>query len=65
MEGLATGPVRSDGRFCKEDFGQRMIQLSLDGVARGGLKILCLGSHPDDIEIGCGEQYVTVPVSMT
>jgi LmbE family N-acetylglucosaminyl deacetylase len=31
-----------------------MIQLSLDGCARGGLKILCLGSHSDDIEIGCG-----------
>jgi LmbE family N-acetylglucosaminyl deacetylase len=30
-----------------------MIQLSLDGAARG-LKILCLGSHSDDIEIGCG-----------
>lgn len=31
-----------------------MIQLSLNGVAREGLKILCLGSHSDDIEIGCG-----------
>jgi LmbE family N-acetylglucosaminyl deacetylase len=31
-----------------------MIQLGLDGAARGGLKILCLGSHSDDIEIGCG-----------
>ena len=31
-----------------------MIQLSLDGAARRGLKILCLGSHSDDIEIGCG-----------
>lgn len=31
-----------------------MIQLSLDGATRGGLKILCLGSHSDDIEIGCG-----------
>jgi LmbE family N-acetylglucosaminyl deacetylase len=31
-----------------------MIQLSLDGAERGGLKILCLGSHSDDIEIGCG-----------
>jgi LmbE family N-acetylglucosaminyl deacetylase len=31
-----------------------MIQLSLDGAARGGLKVLCLGSHSDDIEIGCG-----------
>jgi LmbE family N-acetylglucosaminyl deacetylase len=31
-----------------------MIQLRLDGAPRGGLKILCLGSHSDDIEIGCG-----------
>jgi LmbE family N-acetylglucosaminyl deacetylase len=31
-----------------------MIQLSLDGVARNGLQVLCLGSHSDDIEIGCG-----------
>jgi LmbE family N-acetylglucosaminyl deacetylase len=32
-----------------------MIQLTLnrDAVARG-LKILCLGAHSDDIEIGCG-----------
>lgn len=31
-----------------------MIELSLDVAARGGLKVLCLGSHSDDIEIGCG-----------
>jgi LmbE family N-acetylglucosaminyl deacetylase len=31
-----------------------MIQLGLDGAAPGGLKILCIGSHSDDIEIGCG-----------
>jgi LmbE family N-acetylglucosaminyl deacetylase len=31
-----------------------MIQLSLNEAARGGLKVLCLGSHSDDIEIGCG-----------
>jgi LmbE family N-acetylglucosaminyl deacetylase len=31
-----------------------MIQLSLNGAARSRLKILCLGSHSDDIEIGCG-----------
>lgn len=31
-----------------------MIQLSLDGAARKGLQVLCLGSHSDDIEIGCG-----------
>ena len=31
-----------------------MIQLSLNGAAAGELEILCLGSHSDDIEIGCG-----------
>ncbi len=31
-----------------------MIQLNLDSVPGEALKILCLGSHSDDIEIGCG-----------
>ena len=31
-----------------------MIPLMFGGKARGPLEILCLGSHPDDIEIGCG-----------
>jgi LmbE family N-acetylglucosaminyl deacetylase len=31
-----------------------MIHLNLDRGAARGLKILCLGSHSDDIEIGCG-----------
>jgi LmbE family N-acetylglucosaminyl deacetylase len=31
-----------------------MIQLNLDGGANGALQILCVGSHSDDIEIGCG-----------
>ena len=31
-----------------------MIQVNLDAAAHGGLKVLCLGSHSDDIEIGCG-----------
>jgi LmbE family N-acetylglucosaminyl deacetylase len=31
-----------------------MIKLSLEGVTRRGLQILCLGAHSDDIEIGCG-----------
>jgi len=31
-----------------------MIHLNLEGRARSELKILCLGSHSDDIEIGCG-----------
>jgi LmbE family N-acetylglucosaminyl deacetylase len=31
-----------------------MIQLNFDRGARKGLQVLCLGSHSDDIEIGCG-----------
>ncbi len=31
-----------------------MIQLHLDGGDKRALRILCLGSHSDDIEIGCG-----------
>ena len=31
-----------------------MIHLQLDGGADKALQVLCLGSHPDDIEIGCG-----------
>ncbi|HEY6345736.1 MAG TPA: PIG-L deacetylase family protein [Bryobacteraceae bacterium] len=31
-----------------------MFSLKLGDHPRGPLQILCLGSHPDDIEIGCG-----------
>ncbi len=31
-----------------------MIRLNLERAATGPLKILCLGCHSDDIEIGCG-----------
>jgi len=31
-----------------------MIHLNLEGGANRALKILCLGAHSDDIEIGCG-----------
>jgi LmbE family N-acetylglucosaminyl deacetylase len=31
-----------------------MLKLNLDSVPGGALKILCLGCHSDDIEIGCG-----------
>jgi LmbE family N-acetylglucosaminyl deacetylase len=31
-----------------------MIHLNLDRSATEALKVLCLGSHSDDIEIGCG-----------
>jgi LmbE family N-acetylglucosaminyl deacetylase len=31
-----------------------MIHLNLDGSIGEPLKVLCLGSHSDDIEIGCG-----------
>lgn len=31
-----------------------MIKLKMDGRNDGALKVLCLGAHSDDIEIGCG-----------
>jgi len=31
-----------------------MIHLNLNGESGRGLQVLCLGSHADDIEIGCG-----------
>lgn len=31
-----------------------MIKLNLSGKSDGALKVLCLGAHSDDIEIGCG-----------
>jgi len=31
-----------------------MIRLDLNRAAAGGLTVLCLGAHSDDIEIGCG-----------
>ena len=31
-----------------------MIHLNLDGGSNRALQVLCLGSHSDDIEIGCG-----------
>lgn len=31
-----------------------MMHLSFNSKGEGGLKILCLGAHSDDIEIGCG-----------
>jgi len=31
-----------------------MLNLNLQGTKQGRLKILCLGAHSDDIEIGCG-----------
>src|ERR1035441_1644188 len=31
-----------------------MMKLNLGGANDGVLKVLCLGSHSDDIEIGCG-----------
>src|SRR6185503_8052386 len=39
---------------CRGDPGSRMIRLKLDGGPDRALKILCLGAHSDDIEIGCG-----------
>lgn len=34
--------------------------LKLDGNARGALRVLCLGAHADDLEIGCGGTLLTL-----
>lgn len=37
-----------------------MIHLNMSDHAGGALKVLCLGSHSDDIEIGCGGTILRV-----
>ncbi len=39
-----------------------MIELNLPS---GGLSVLCLGAHPDDIEIGCGGALLTLAERQT
>ena len=45
-------------------FGRRMIHLNLDAREAEALQILCLGSHSDDIEIGCGGTILGWPSSI-
>ncbi|MBI3895525.1 MAG: PIG-L family deacetylase [Acidobacteria bacterium] len=37
-----------------------MLRLSLNGAQAGPFTVLCLGSHSDDIEIGCGGILLTL-----
>ena len=50
MESRRVASIRTHGTtLC-----YRMIRFNLEASAQNRLKILCLGSHSDDIEIGCG-----------
>ena len=53
MESMAEGICARLGRD-NDDIGSCMIHLNLSRGAAEALQILCLGSHSDDIEIGCG-----------
>ena len=37
-----------------------MLKLLVDGARRAPLRVLCLGAHCDDIEIGCGGAILTL-----
>jgi LmbE family N-acetylglucosaminyl deacetylase len=53
LEGLASD-LGCDIQRIGSCLGWRMIRLNLGGGSAGSLRILCLGCHADDIEIGCG-----------
>ena len=42
-----------------------MIQLNLDPGPLGALRVLCLGCHSDDIEIGCGGAILRMAAQYT
>ena len=50
---LSTDPTRTSADI-RSDTAYSMVKLKLDSVTDGALKVLCLGAHSDDIEIGCG-----------
>jgi len=47
---------RREGKYKPLGIGRRaaMIRLTLDADKKDPLRVLCLGCHSDDIEIGCG-----------
>src|SRR5260370_507123 len=53
LESLESGR-ELNSEEARSDHIWRMIRLTINGKHAQRLKILCLGSHPDDIEIGCG-----------
>src|SRR6185312_8990175 len=47
-------PGRSGRRRCKPRSKVSMLKLLLARPRAAGHRILCLGAHSDDLEIGCG-----------
>jgi LmbE family N-acetylglucosaminyl deacetylase len=55
MEGMESQPQRrGEVEVARRSGCARMIRLQLPTEPTAKLNILCLGSHSDDIEIGCG-----------
>src|SRR6202020_2250084 len=53
MESLERSKAR-EPEWLPGNLGDRMMQFNLRPREGGALKVLCLGAHSDDLEIGCG-----------
>ena len=54
------GGTESGAHACLARQQNFVKSLSLDGVRPGPTRVLCLGAHSDDIEIGCGATLLTM-----